>query len=171
MLRHSKLLIRLASFLVACIAGCDCQRSATPSKSNEAISEFNDRLARQGRIVFLSWNGRWIGNDSDTDLTFLPGGFVEMTEYGFAVEKHKGTYRLDADGAISLQLDGFERDWPAIVLEKDAKSLLLRPKDDEQGLVIGNRGGATVHAEDGPYWPFRLVERKPFEGPATGPSK
>jgi hypothetical protein len=157
--------------LVALAVGCESPHPATQPSTKAAISEFNDLLATRGRVAFLSWNGKWIGMDGDTDITFLPAGAVEMTEYGYSVRNYKGTYQLDGDGVISIQLDEFKSGWPPMVLEKDAKSLLLRPKDSDQGFVMGNRGGATVRAEDGSYWPFRVVERKPFEPPATGQSK
>jgi hypothetical protein len=133
--------------------------------------KFNDLLTKQGGVAFLSWNGKLIGMDGDTNVTFLPRGAIQMTEYGYTVKSYEGTYQLDADGVMSLQLKGFKGGWPVMVLERDEKSLILRPKDPKQGFVMGGRGGSTIRGEDGSYWPFRLIEQKASEAPATQPSK
>jgi hypothetical protein len=97
--------------------------------------------------------------DGDADVTFLPGGAVEMTRYSVGVQRFQGTYQLEPAGVVTVQLHAYNGVWPSMVLEKDKTSLILRPKDSKR------------QGEDGAYWPFRQVERKPFEDSATQPSK
>jgi len=54
----------------------------------------------RGAVTFRSWNGKWIGSDSDSDITFLPGSIAYLTEYGAAVVRCKGTYSIDPEGRI-----------------------------------------------------------------------
>jgi hypothetical protein len=42
-----------------------------------------------------------------------------------------------------------------MTLQRDAKSLLLLPKQANAGFETGSRGGATFSAGQGSYWPFR----------------
>src|SRR5262249_2115648 len=114
---RSRLAMALVWTVVLTAAGCE-PRSATPDPL--AIVDFKSLLQKQGRITFLSWNGKWIGTDCDTDVTFLADGSVEMTGYGNAVRRFKGTYHLDSGGVVSLELSGLKEGWPAMVLDKDS---------------------------------------------------
>ena len=129
-------------------------------ESSEAVTSFHDLLATQGEVVFLSWDGEWIGTDVDTDLTFKPGGVVQMTMYGYAVSHYRGTYTIDSDGFVSVRFEDFERAWPLMVMEKDEQWLRLRPRDPNHAAVILSNA-----------WPFRQVERRPFDFPASQPSE
>jgi hypothetical protein len=121
-----------------------CGRSASPSAT---VTAFNELIATKGSVTFLSWNGKWIGFDGDCAITFLPGGAVELTRYSYAVMSYKGSYQIDANDIVTLKLSDFEGTWPAMVLEKDDKSLLLRPTDVKE-----------AGKYDGRYWPFRVIE-------------
>jgi hypothetical protein len=60
-------------------------------------SALNDEIRNRGSLTFRSWNGKWIGMDADTDLTFLPDGVIHMVEYGIGVSHTAGrTRRLTA---------------------------------------------------------------------------
>jgi hypothetical protein len=149
--------------------GCH-SRSARSKPDYSAIAEFNDLLANRGKLTFLSWGGQWVGTDCDTDLTFMPGGVVEMTGYGYTVNTFAGTYQIDAERVVSLQLPTLPNGWPPMVLEKDSASLLLRSKDPAQGSAAGSRRGAALRGGEKSYWPFRLVSRRPVDAATTGPS-
>lgn len=157
--RNRSALVTVACLVAAIVAGCGSPAVIQPSESS-AVAEFKGQLARDGKVRFRSWNGKWIGMDGDTDLNFMPDGVVVMWEAGFTVRSYKGTYELDAEGAVSLQFEDFKSGWPAMVLERDAESLLLRPKDPKVGFIMGGRGGATTRSEHGSYWPFRVIALK-----------
>ncbi len=93
--------------------------------------------------------------DSDTDLTFLPGGKAHMFEYGYAVSSYDGSYSIDDQGVVTMTFPKFGSAWPKMQLRRDSQSLLLRPADPQTGFVFGNRGGATIPDGSGSYWPFR----------------
>jgi hypothetical protein len=88
-------------------------------------------IAERGSLTFLSWNGEWIGTDVDTDITFLPGREAHMFRHGFTMIGYRGTYAIDAEGRIELNLRQFEHDWPPMSLLEDDKSLLLVPEDGD----------------------------------------
>jgi|GEM_PF-3545049 len=143
--------------VLACTTGCQSQQRATEIQADSAaqskpemIAEFHSLLAKSEKIKFRSWNGEWFGTDCDTDIVFLPDEAVEVTEYRYVDVSYKGTYELGDDGSVSLRLIGLNTAWPAMVLAKDAKSLLLRPRDPKQGSV------SSDHLR-GRCWPFRVI--------------
>lgn len=143
--------------LLTVMAGCNsASASAAESSVTTAISELESRIARDGSVTFRSWEGRKIGMDSDTEITFLSNQTAHMTEYGFVVTTYKGTYRINPKGEVTGKFDAFKPEWPIMLLRKDSISLLLRPKNGKD-FVMGNRGGATIPGGKGSYWPFRPV--------------
>jgi hypothetical protein len=174
-LDEQKMAVSRIAFAVAisvCAIGCrDAGQSAlSPGHSQTApeasigtakpasASELNNLIAEHGSVTFRSFNGKWIGMDGDTDVTFLPKGAVHMVEYGAGVGYYDGTYAIDSSGQVTLELPTFGSVWPPMILRKDEASLFLLPIDDPDGFVMGNRGGATFAPEDGPYWPFRPID-------------
>jgi hypothetical protein len=149
---------------------CDSRPVAGRPEGVAAVAEFNDLLAARGRVSFLSWDGRWVGTDCDAEFTFLPGGNVEMTSYGFAVQRYRGTYRIDGDGVVLLQLAGREPSWPPMVLERDSRSLILRPRDKPNASTLEGSGVAP-RGDNWSYWPFRHVDYRPGDQAATRPSR
>ncbi len=143
--------ILLLAYLVALpvVLGCQYQPMSTQTRTKaELVMEFNDLLAKEGRIEFRSWNGKWIGTDCDTDIVLRSGGIVEVVEYADAIARYEGKFQLDNDGVVSLHFEGIQTHWPVLMLEKDAKSLILRPKDRKvESEASGRRGYG--------YWPFR----------------
>jgi hypothetical protein len=104
------------------------------------VVAFEDLMRRDGALAFRSWEGKWIGMDSDTDLRFFPGGKVEMVEYGLGVVDYEGTYRLDFDGLLTATFEGYGR-WPVMRLGSDERSLVLSRSDGRKGW-----GGMVIKA-------------------------
>jgi hypothetical protein len=107
------------------------------------VEVFRTKVAHTGSILFRSFSGKEIGTDCDSDLKFLPDGTIKMAEYGYALQNYEGTYQLADDGTITMRLT------------RDDTSLLLERADGKNGFIFGNRGGATIPASAGSYWPFR----------------
>lgn len=130
-----------------------------PAQPSDPVSAaaFHDEIRRRGSLTFRSWNGRWIGMDGDTDLTFLPGGLVHMTEYGAGVTGYRGTYTVTPTGDVTANFPTFGQPWTAMSVRRDTVSLLLVPVEGNDRFVMGNRGGATLTAGQGSYWPFRPI--------------
>jgi len=123
---------------------------------------FDAAFADSGGILFRSWDGRWIGMDSDSDIELHADGNAVLTEYGFAVSKFDGTYSITvaADGTASdlrLSLKDYRGTWPVMAVYSDQSKLLLIPTDGSAGFVFGNRAGATVPDDAGSFWPFRQI--------------
>ncbi len=150
--------IRLAALPVAgglvliAIYWTDGMGSAAPATADD----LTELIAARGSVTFRSWGGKWIGTDCDTDITFLPNQVAYMIEYGVGVKSYKATYSVDSTGQVTLRLKDFGHKWPVMILDLDAVSLRLRPTRGG-GLVMGNRGGATVIGGQGSYWPFRPI--------------
>jgi hypothetical protein len=141
--------------LLAGLGSCRHEPEATPGSGildepGPPLEAFRRRIDREGTIVFRSWEGRFIGTDCDWDLQFLPEGRIKMIENGEGVEIYRGTYRMDDRGTIETSFDRFPRPWPAMVLERDARSLFLRPRDAWYG-------GPEVSGRAPDLWPFRPI--------------
>ncbi len=80
-----------------------------------------------------------------------------MLEYGYALVSYRGTFTIDPDGKISIQFGKSSGFWPDMALERDGRSLLLRPADGSTGFVMGGRAGAYIPGGEGSYWPFRML--------------
>jgi len=157
--------------LFAGITAVGCSNGEAPitsllPDSAERISNVQEILdaafADSGGILFRSWDGRWIGMDSDTDIELHADGNVVLTEYGYAVSKYDGTYSITvaADGTASdlrLSLKDYRGTWPVMAVYSDHSKLLLIPTDGSVGFVFGNRAGATVPDDSGSFWPFRQI--------------
>jgi hypothetical protein len=130
--------------------------AAGPSNPVTA-AEFKNEIRQRGSLTFRSWNGKWIGMDGDTDLTFLPGGAVRMIEYGFSVTQYPGSYTVTPAGDVTVKFPKFGHPWPLMTVRRDNVSLLLLPTEGKDLFVMGNRGGATIMAGQGSYWPFRPI--------------
>jgi len=137
------------SVVLPVVFGCQYPPMSTQTRTkSELVTGFNEQLAKEGRIEFRSWNGKWIGTDCDTDIVLRSGGIVEVVEYADAIARYEGKFQLDNDGVVSLHFEGIQTRWPVLMLEKDAKSLILRPKDRKvESEASGRRGYG--------YWPFR----------------
>jgi hypothetical protein len=98
-----------------------------------------------------------MGMDADTDLTFLPGGAVHMIEYGVGVSQYRGTYTVTPAGNVTAKFPTFGHAWPPMTVRRDNISLLLLRTEGNDHFVMGNRGGTTIMAGQGSYWPFRPI--------------
>jgi hypothetical protein len=123
----------------------------TPPAVAASEADLNALITKHGSVTFRSFDGKWIGRDSDTEVTFLPRGAVHVFKYGAAVNVYHGTYAIDPRGVITLKLPTYGGAWPAMSLLKDATSPFLVHAQDADGIVMGNRGGVTF----APYFPFR----------------
>jgi len=155
-------LVPVVAIVFLIIVGCEQTTSDLGSANPPAagVSNFNDRIAKDGLLTFRSWSGKLLRTDSDTEITFLPEQRVHMTEYGYVVNSYDGSYRIDASGEIMTKFEDFRHEWPVMLLQQDSTSLLLRPKDPKVGFVMGNRGGATILGDQGSYWPFRPISEQ-----------
>jgi len=119
-----------------------------------AIAEFNTRMAEHGLISFRSHEGKYVGNDDDTEITFLPDKTAIVWHYADTIDQHRGNYTLDPNGDIMIASRRPGRPY-----------LMLRLGRDRTSLVLRWTGGAVI-SNDSDYWPFRPVtEREDF---ATG---
>jgi hypothetical protein len=143
------------SFMVVALILSASVSFASESTKEVAVTTFNDLIAKDGMITFGAWNGKRVGMDADTDITFLPEGRAHMNEYGYVWNVYEGSYHVDANGEITVKFKEFKREWPVMLLQQDSTSLLLQPKDPKTGFVMGNRGGAVLQGGRGTYWPFR----------------
>ncbi|MCF7732436.1 MAG: hypothetical protein K9N23_12140 [Akkermansiaceae bacterium] len=53
---------------------------------------------------FRSSRGTRYGMDSDSTITFLSGGRVELTECGYSIQSFDGIYAVDEKGVIGRAL-------------------------------------------------------------------
>src|SRR5665213_1647119 len=148
------------------IAGCASSSASSPTsaRSSRVVppvrvlnSAFQEQIEHDGSLTFRSWNGRRLGMDDDTELRFLPNAKVEMIEYGFGVRGYRGTYQLDDAGKLTTDFEQLEHPWPAMLLERDDKSLILLRGDGMNVLPTGGHTGAILPDGAGKYWPFRMV--------------
>lgn len=131
--------------LLLILGSCRHESVVAPDPGGPAVASFRDWTLKRGSVVFRSFGGRWIGTDVDLDLHFLPDQKVKMVRYGYALETYWGTYRMDEDGELSASFERYGQPWPVLILERDSRSLLLRPKEAATGSSVGMRG----------FWPLR----------------
>jgi hypothetical protein len=147
--------------VLVAISGCGPPRIASGEGiPADAVAELESKIAGAGSLTFESWDGKWIGMDCDTDIIFLPDHELRMVEYGDGVDTYHGSYRINGDGEVTINLSGYGRQWPRMFLRKDPRSLLLRPVSNS-GFIMGNRGGAALQGGSGNFWPFRPIAPTP----------
>src|SRR2546427_12171191 len=85
-------LVPVVAIVFLIIVGCEQTTSDLGSANPPAagVSNFNDRIAKDGLLTFRSWSGKLLRTDSDTEITFLPEQRVHMTEYGYVVNSYDG---------------------------------------------------------------------------------
>ena len=101
---------------------------------------FVQQLEKDGTITFRSNEGQWVGADGDFDLYFIDGGSMVMIEYGDGVYTYLGSFQINPQGVITVNLRGFV--WPQMTIGRDSTSFLLVQS-----------GGNTL--DRGGTWPFR----------------
>ena len=92
------------------------------------------------QATFLSHDGRWYGTDIDTQISLTKDGQTEVTAFRDAVDTYKGTYSIDAAGAIHVSLRHYPAKWPTMHLYTDRRGAILLPAEQS----------ATAS-----YWAFR----------------
>lgn len=138
------------------IAALGCQSSHKPPPHAPATVAFDARMNQNGSVTFRSWNGKAYRMDSDTEIVFFPDQTAQMLEWGFSVTHYAGTYHLEPDGHVTATFHDYQPGWPAMILDVDGESLILRPIED-QGFIVGTRGSATIPKDANGFWPFRLI--------------
>jgi hypothetical protein len=150
----------------ACLAAlatlCGC--AGTPPEpllpDSQRVQQVQDALDQEFEVArslcFRSFNGRWIGTDCDSEIELRADGSATLTEYGYTVEAYAGSYRINPQSELVLNLKTYRGSWPAMALYRDHAGLLLAPASGPGGFVMGNRAGATVMG-GGSFWPFRLI--------------
>jgi hypothetical protein len=126
------------------------------------VPAFRDQIRREGAITFRSWEGRRRGGDTDEDLRFGPDGKVELVEFGFVLERFEGTYRLDWDGLVIIELKDYPYPCPLMRLGSDSRTLTLFRCDGRNRMFNGVSLGPSAGES---YWPFRPPKDKPDARP------
>jgi hypothetical protein len=134
-----------------------------PALENSPVATpdaLDDEIRRRGAITFRSWNGKWIGTDCDTDLTFLPGAVVHLFEYADMVLEYNGTFTITDRGEVTVRCPKLSQPWPVLTLRRDDQSLILLPRQSVQSIDLANPVGGTTTAGRGSYWPLRPITGK-----------
>lgn len=170
-----RLFANLLGAVALAVSGCsDSATSEVPKETaasspvelgvrvSDVESALSDAFDEASLIRFRSWNGIWQGTDCDTDIELLPNRGLVLTEYGYAVRKYAGTYRIvPTDDGLTVLEFSFESDyhgsWPPLAVYAGASNLLLRPVAGSHDVVFGNRAGATLTSNPGLFWPFRQI--------------
>jgi hypothetical protein len=136
---------------ISYVGGGDVLEGAT------AITAMEELIARRGKVRFLSFGGRWIGMDGDSEIVIFAGRKVEMTEFGVGVQTYQGTYTI-ADGTLVAHFPTYPGQWPKMVIARDPTSFLLDSAAHHRGIPMGGRGGFTVTPDQPTFFPMRSVE-------------
>jgi hypothetical protein len=120
--------------------------AATPFDLNEFVTE-------RGSLTFRSYDGKCIGSDCDTEITFMPDQVAYLVGFNDDVAGYKCTYTIDSKGQVRLQFLNSPYEWLVMVLRRDATSLLLRPCGWREGVFTSR----AERSRRGKYWPFRPV--------------
>ncbi len=150
------MIYKLVIFLVTLVVCSPALATSTEPSVTAAITELENRVTRDGSVTFRSFEGKWVGTDIDTEITFLPNRVAHVMEYGYVRTGYKGTYSINSKGEVTASFHNTKREWPVMLLQKDSISLLLRPKGSPDCL-IGDSGCVTIPGGIGNYWPFRPV--------------
>ena len=101
-------------------------------------------IATHGYASFLSYNDQWHGTDIDTSIRFLPENNILLQQFQDRIVEYEGTYTIEDDGRLALSIPKLDNRWPTMMLRKDAKSLLLKPIEQDD--------------LPQPSWPYRSVD-------------
>lgn len=107
-------------------------------------------------VTFVSRSGKFYGMDSDSLLIFSKNGFVILTELGMGSKDYDGTFEIDADQTIKLDLPTYPGSWPPMRFRRDGDANFLDRIDQKTGFLFGGRSGAVETEEMKPFWPFGL---------------
>jgi hypothetical protein len=123
---------------------------ATPSRSQPPPAGHLNRReviehlsVAPAEATFLSHNGQWGGTDHDVRISLAKDNQAEVKYFRDAVETYRGTYSIDAIGAIHVSLRSHPAKWPTMYLYTDKQGAFLLPT-----------GNSTMSA----YSPFRQTQ-------------
>ena len=159
------------SILCAMLAAAGCKRSVVPQplplESVEASA-----LIRDTPIVFLSWDGKWMGTDIDTELTLNPDGTATVSYYGYAHNKIAATWKIDGDQLLIsapftqlIEMPG-AKDWPPLTVKKRNHKLVLVPTRQTEALKYSGVSGWPLAEIDAGSLGQRAANE--IAAPATG---
>ncbi len=83
-----------------------------------------------------------------------------LGEFGYSYQGYGGSYAVQADGTITVELKAYPRKWPAMKMAREGKAVRLYPLNGDNRFEFGGRAGAVETGHMKPFWPFRLVAAK-----------
>ena len=155
---RSVVLFSLVCLSGACTTTPPARYPAGVRLSDPATRDWIAQHSRRNVATFVSRGGRMYGMDSDAQITFVDSQRVEVTECGYSIETYKGSFFVDASGAIHVTLRGYPAKWPRMYLYQDAKGAFLFPTGQNSSFRVGGHAGAVTSSTRAPYWPFRNTQ-------------
>ena len=166
----------LISLLLTSMASCRFSegasdvRIALPASAKpvpNADSLFTDRFRTHDRIVFRSFNGRWVGTDCDAEIRLFPDRKAILTAYGVGVTHYDADYSygpIQDNQSATVQftftgqaVDDSPLEFPKLQLYVDGSELILVPAEGTNGYVRVDDPIDPRNLE-GLNWTFRQVE-------------
>ena len=153
---------RINTLMACCclLTECATLRLASPIEAGHLsrVDVINHISPEPSGAKFESHNGHWYGADSDAVITLFADRQVKVTEFGYAVQTYKGTYSVDASGAIHVSLRHYFNKWPIMYLYTDRRGALLNPANQDETYRLSGRAGTVKAAEWDSIWPFRQTK-------------
>jgi hypothetical protein len=156
------------SILLVLATSCSCSRPRreSPDRASlraipvvDAERTIETLLAERGTLLFRSRSGKLYGMDSDTDVLISTNHQAQLIQYGYTVTKYAGTYSVDDDGQIALDLAKYRRKWPVMRLSTAQGDFYLQTASGSTHFIMGDRAGATETPSMAPFWPFKLIKK------------
>lgn len=143
--------------LICSLSACTTSRVTPPIAATHfnRAEVLNYISSHSAGIVFVSHNGRMYGTDSDARITLTRNNQIEVTKFEDTVQTYKGTYFVEASGAIHTSLRRYPAKWPIMYLGKDRRGAVLFHNDQDLTSRLGRREGGAAIPQAVPYWPFR----------------
>ena len=113
--------------LVASLALLSCSDQGSEVAKVAKVSpsrELAERLTQADTVVFESWDGKLKGADSDSLLHFHRDSAVVLEERSIGIRSFDGTYEVDSDGTVRVDIPGYDGSWPTMKLDLSVGSVL-----------------------------------------------
>lgn len=135
-----------------------------------AVDALQSAIAASGKVTFRSYDGRWIGDDTDSRLRFFPDHKFQLSTYDLTQTDYTGAYSLQ-NGLIVLAFDDYPFSWPPLALSRDATSLRLVPPSPAPPSPVPSDAAVARPSPSSPlpeadyhlaargYFPFRSVAK------------
>lgn len=148
--------MRAIVILVASLALLSCSDQGSEVAKVAEVSpsrELAERLAQADTVVFESWNGKLKGADSDSLLHFHRDSAVVLEERSIGIRSFEGTYEVDSDGTIKVDIPGYNGSWPTMKLDLDGGDLVLHRQDGHTSWLPPDYPDPPSSVDA--FWPFR----------------